>query len=134
MELESEYPYTAFTGKCFDSYDGIVEVQDYTNVPIDSSDQLKAAIAKQPVAVTVDAGSYPFMHYIEGIITDPSCGTALDHAVLAVGYGVENGQEYYIVKNSWGADWGEKGYLRIGIEDGKGICGIQQYALYPETD
>lgn len=87
---------------------------------------MKAAIAKQPVAVTVDAGAYPFMHYIWGIINDSTCGKNLDHAVTAVGYGVEDGQEYYIVKNSWGADWGEEGYVRIASNgDGAGMCGIQ---------
>ena len=74
--------------------------------------------------MTIEAGSYVFLHYMEGIITDPTCGTSLDHAVLAVGYGVENGVEYYIVKNSCGADWGEQGYVRIGISDGAGICGV----------
>lgn len=86
---------------------------------------MKAAIQQQPVAVTIDASQYPFMHYMSGIITDTECGVALDHGVLAVGYGVEDGTEYYIVKNSWGADWGEEGYVRIGAVDGKGICGIQ---------
>ena len=96
---------------------------------------MKAAIAKQPVSVTIDAGEYPFQHYFGGIITDPTCGTALDHAVLAVGYGVENGVEYYLVRNSWGADWGEDGYVRIGVLDNSaGICGIQELALYPETN
>ena len=88
-------------------------------------EQLKAAIATQPVAVTLDASGYPFMHYFGGIITDDTCGKSLDHAVLAVGYGIEDGVEYYIVKNSWGADWGEKGYVRVGAVEGAGICGIQ---------
>lgn len=74
--------------------------------------------------MTVDAEEYVFHHYFSGIITDNSCGTGLDHAILAVGYGIENGFEYYIVKNSWGADWGEKGYVRIAAVDGVGICGI----------
>jgi KDEL-tailed cysteine endopeptidase len=94
-----------------------------------------AAIAQQPVSVTVEAGAYPFMHYIKGIITDTTCGTRLDHAVTAVGYGTENGQAYYLVKNSWGADWGEQGYVRIGMNgDGAGICGIQLLTLYPTTN
>ena len=75
--------------------------------------------------MTVNAGSYAFQHYFNGIITDTSCGTSLDHAILAVGYGVENGVEYYIVKNSWGAKWGEDGYVRIAAVEGPGICGIQ---------
>ena len=98
--------------------------------------QLKAAIATQPVAVTVDAGAYPFMHYIKGVITDSSCGSSLDHAVAAVGFGTdESGQDYYIVKNSWGAHWGEDGFVRIGMNgDGAGICGIQQLSFVPTTN
>jgi len=60
------------------------------------------------------------------------CGTSLDHAVTAVGYGTsESGEAYYLVRNSWGSDWGEQGYIRIAAVDGKGICGIQQVSLYP---
>lgn len=86
------------------------------------------------MAVTVSAGTYPFQHYMKGIITDASCGTILDHAILAVGYGTENGTDYYIVKNSWGNHWGEDGYVRIAAVDGKGICGIQMMSLYPQTN
>lgn len=134
MVTESEYPYTAFSDKCFVPYDGKVKVESYTNVPKNSVSELKQAIAKQPVAVTVSAGSYPFQHYFKGIITDTSCGTDLDHAILAVGYGTENGTDYYIVKNSWGGHWGEDGYVRIAQVDGEGICGIQKMSLYPETN
>ena len=115
MLTEQQYPYVALRDSCYLFYEGKIRVSTYTNVPKSSKDQLKAAIAKQPVSVTIDAGEYPFQHYFGGIITDPTCGTALDHAVLAVGYGVENGVEYYLVRNSWGADWGEDGYVRIGV-------------------
>jgi KDEL-tailed cysteine endopeptidase len=67
------------------------------------------------------------------VITDPKCGTEIDHGVLAVGYGKEGDQEYFIVKNSWGAQWGDNGYVKIGIAEGEGICGIQRQASQPET-
>jgi len=72
--------------------------------------------------------------YKSGIITDVSCGTKLDHAVTAVGYGTEGGIEYYLVKNSWTANWGENGYFRVAAVDGYGICGIQEISLYPQTN
>ena len=68
---------------------------------------MKAAITQSPTAVSVDAGENVFHLYKEGILNDVSCGLNLNHAVLTVGYGVENGTEYYIVRNSWGPEWGE---------------------------
>jgi len=63
-------------------------------------------------------------------LNNTNCGTTLDHAVLAVGYGVENGTNYWLVKNSWGTSWGEAGYIKIAAVDGNGICGIQMGPLY----
>jgi cathepsin L len=62
--------------------------------------------------------------YKEGIFDSEECGTSLDHAVTAVGYGKENGMEYYIVRNSWGPSWGEDGYIKIKAVEGDGICGV----------
>ena len=78
-----------------------------------------------PTSVSVAADSSVFQHYKTGVITSSSCGTSTDHAVLAVGYGTSGSTPYYIVKNSWGSSWGDKGYVKIGISDGAGICGIQ---------
>jgi hypothetical protein len=75
-----------------------------------------------------------FGSYTGGVITSDSCGTDLDHGVLAVGYGTEGDLDYIIVKNSWGAAWGESGYVRIGVADGAGICGINQSASQPQTN
>jgi len=68
-----------------------------------------------------------------GGIIKGNCGTRLDHAVVAVGYGTENGVDFWIIRNSWGAGWGEKGYLRIlrEKEEGPGVCGINMDNTYP---
>ena len=96
-----------------------------------------AAIALGPTSVSVDAETDLFFHYTSGIISDKSCGTKLDHAVIAVGYGTDEdtGMDYYLVRNSWSSDWGENGYVRImrGPEDDWGICGIQEMSVYPTT-
>jgi len=100
-------------------------------VPANSVAQLKAAIDKQPVSVTIEADRTVFQQYTSGILDSTACGTNLDHAVAAVGYGSEGGKEYYIVRNSWGASWGDQGYIKIAAVEGKGICGIQMESLYP---
>jgi hypothetical protein len=99
-----------------------------------SPDQLKAALNIGPVSVGIEADKPVFHAYTGGIINSTSCGTMMDHAVLAVGYGSENGQEYYIIKNSWGVDWGEQGYVRLAITNGAGICGVQNHPSQPTTN
>lgn len=84
-----------------------------------------------PVSVAIQADSKVFQSYSSGILNSDECGTNIDHGVLAVGYGRENGLEYILVKNSWGPEWGDKGYIKIAVKDGQGICGINQQASQP---
>jgi len=72
--------------------------------------------------------------YTGGVLNSSACGTQLDHAITAVGYGTEGTQDYYIVRNSWGASWGDQGYIKIAAVEGRGICGIQMQSLYPSTN
>jgi len=92
-----------------------------------SAAQLKAAINQGPTSVTVEADQTVFQYYTSGVLNSSACGTTLDHAITAVGYGTSGGQEYYIVRNSWGASWGDAGYINIATTAGSsaGICGIQ---------
>ena len=86
-----------------------------------------AAIAKQPVSVTLDASSPVFQNFKTGVLNSAACGTKLTHAIAAVGYGTDSttGLNYYIVRNSWGASWGDNGYIKIAAVEGTvGICGI----------
>jgi C1A family cysteine protease len=87
-----------------------------------------------PVSVAIEADQFAFQLYTSGVISS-GCGTNLDHGVLVVGYGTEeNGQDYWILKNSWGPSWGEKGYFRIAKGgDGPGVCGLQMSASYPKV-
>jgi len=137
LESESDYPYEASDDKCrYDASKGLVKVQSFVDVAQNNQEQLKAAIAKGPVSVAIEADTFVFQFYSGGILNDEGCGTNLDHGVVAVGYGVENGQEYFLVRNSWGASWGDNGYIKIA-NDGKanspGICGIASQPTYPIT-
>ena len=137
LMTEADYPYHPSSGLFACKYKkekGVAKVTTYKDVQRGSASQLKAALNVGPVSVGIEADKPVFHAYTGGIINSTSCGTQMDHGVLAVGYGTENGQEYYIVKNSWGADWGEKGFVRIAIADGAGICGIQNSASQPTTD
>jgi len=136
QELETAYPYKGVDGRCASSKTKAKTfVKSYNNVKSYSAAQLKAAIAQGPVSVTIEADKSAFQMYTGGVLNTSACGTSLDHAVAAVGYGVENGTEYYLVRNSWGSSWGEAGYIKIATQaSGAGICGIQQVSLYPITD
>jgi len=129
-ETESDYPYTSGTTGTWSSCNyqeskGVVNVSSYAAVTPNSLDDMYSAIAQQPTSVAIEADTAVFQSYTSGVITSAACGTSLDHAVLAVGYGTDsNGVAYFLVKNSWAATWGEDGYVKIGATEGEGVCGI----------
>ena len=125
--LEDDYPYRGyFGGSCkYDEDKGVGTVSSWHKVASRSQADLQGALMQGPVSVAVRSSSINFQLYRSGIITSAKRGTKTDHDVLAVGYGTVNGQDYYLVKNSWGKLWGEHGFVRIGAEEhGDGICGI----------
>jgi len=134
--VEADYPYTASKSwKCkSSSCASAATISSYTDVTT-SSTSLQAAICKQPVAVAIEADQSSFQFYSTGVLTG-ACGTQLDHGVLAVGLGTSGGTDYWKVKNSWGGDWGEAGYIRMCRNCGantssEGQCGILMSASYP---
>jgi len=132
MMKMADYRYTARDGKCaYDESKVVMKVVESARVPHNDSTSLKAALADRPVSVAIEADRTVFQSYSSGVLNSTKCGTDLDHGVLAVGFGTENGQEYFLVKNSWGSSWGENGYIKIAVQDGEGICGIQMDPSYP---
>jgi len=127
---EDSYPYTAQDGYCQASSctTGLERgaVSGHYDVSQDCS-ALVEALANGPVSVGVDAGS--FQSYSGGVLSD-ACGTSLDHGVLVVGYTADT----FIVKNSWGEDWGENGYIRLSRSacGSSGVCGVCTGAVVPE--
>jgi C1A family cysteine protease len=135
IDSEEDYPYKATDGKCdlFRKNAKVVTIDSYEDVPVNDEKSLQKAVASQPISVAIEAGGRTFQFYQSGVFSG-TCGTALDHGVAAVGYGTENGKDYWIVKNSWGSSWGEDGYIRmernlVGSSNGK--CGIAMEASYP---
>jgi len=94
-----------------------------------------AALQTQPISIAIAAYASVFQLYTGGIISSTSCGTSLDHAVNMVGYGADtSGNLYWLVRNSWGTNWGEAGYFRVSraTTSGPGICGLLQMSSYPQ--
>jgi len=149
LDTDDDYNYTQIAIPCdtFESKRVAAKIESYHSVPSMNESQLLAAVTRQPISVGINALG-PFQFYKSGILgatanRNCSCDdiNCLDHAVLVVGYGIGNGAEnkteYWTVKNSWGAIWGESGYIRMArnVNDGygqnTGLCGIAVLPTYP---
>uniref|UniRef100_A0ACD5UVV0 Uncharacterized protein n=1 Tax=Avena sativa TaxID=4498 RepID=A0ACD5UVV0_AVESA len=130
---EATYPYKERQGQCKDvgsatRYGKITGARRVRGEP-----QMKLAVLERPVGVLIDARGAILQNYKTGIYKGP-CTTMQNHAVVLIGYGVTNtGEEYWILKNSWGSGWGQKGFffMRRGADGVKGLCGIAVWGTYP---
>lgn len=132
---EADYPYKAKDEKCVKTCKSVSTIKSFVDVAFDEkkpTDEtaLMAAVQLGPVSIAIEADQAVFQLYNGGVITK-GCGTALDHGVLIVGYGTDNttNTDYWLVKNSWGPKWGEKGFVRI-IRNAN-MCGLNSAASYP---
>lgn len=134
IDTEASYPYEAEDDKCrYNPKNSGATDKGYVDIESGNEEQLKSAVATVgPVSVAIDAGHQSFQFYAEGVYDEPECSTSqLDHGVLAVGYGTsENGQDYWIVKNSWGPTWGQEGYILMA-RNNENQCGIATQSSYP---
>jgi hypothetical protein len=135
---ESEYPYVSGNGQdgfpCKESTCGTkyAAIKSYNSITPFSGNAMVAALNKGPVSIAIEADKLVFQLYSGGIMTSSTCGHNLDHGVLAVGYG----SNYWTVKNSWGASWGENGYIQLGrgSDNGGGMygeCGLLTQPVQP---
>jgi len=124
ISTEKDYGYKGYDSSCkADKFKNKYTVAGYSTIsPVDVTGLIKA-LNKQPVSVAIEVQS-DFMHYHTGVYTNNHCGSALNHGVLAVAYYTDVDAPYFLVKNSWGEDWGDKGYIKMAVEKGSGTCGI----------
>lgn len=134
VDTEESYPYEEKMGKCrIKKLYRTAAISKVCETAEGDEHELQEAIATAgPVAVSINAHRKSFMLYKEGVYYDPECTAEnLSHDMLVVGYGIDRrGQEYYIVKNSWGTTWGSKGYIRMA-RNRRNNCGIATDADYP---
>jgi len=133
LDTWASYPYVALTGDCkFNPANiGSCNVIGYKDVISGSETALVNAILLEPIATAIDASQTTFQFYQSGVYYDPNCSSSqLDHGVLIIGYGSENGTDYYLVQNMWGTDWGMGGYILMS-RNRNNNCGIATGASYP---
>jgi len=127
LDSEADYPYHAQDGACRGA-PKVASISGFKDVAQGDENALGTLLQSQPISIAIEADQSSFQFYHSGVFTGP-CGTSLDHGVLLVGTGTDGGQSYWRVKNSWGASWGDQGYIRM--IQGKNMCGLSLMASYP---
>jgi len=139
------YNYTAKDGKCQYTCSANNQTNTTEIIKIDGSNirnykftiprsviDLKASLKRGPICIALDASPLEFRFYSEGVIDIPSRNNSrINHAVLLTGYSENVNGSYWIIQNSWGKNWGDKGYAKIRIKNGDGVLLSQLYGVYP---
>ena len=132
----SQYPYVNAQKNCsYDETKGLVKTTGFSYISKNNPAAIIQALQYGPVPAAVASDNSVFQFYKEGVLTSSACGTGINHAILIVGYGNDtDGTPFWTIKNTWGTNWGEYGYVRIqrDLEAGSpGVCGINTYAVIP---
>lgn len=134
LVTEDEYPYAAKDQRCKtqQTVDPAIQLKGFKDIASQKYEDLLEAVGEGSVAIGVHAQN--FMMYKSGIFRDDKCAQqGLNHGIVLVGYGEENGEKYWIIRNSWGTKWGEAGYGRFYRDDHDGpqTCGLDLAASMP---
>lgn len=135
IDTEKSYPYEGIDDTChFNKQNVGATDKGFVDIPQGDEEAMKKAVATVgPISVAIDASHESFQFYSEGVYYEPECDSQqLDHGVLVVGYGTDEktGEDYWLVKNSWGTSWGDKGYIRMA-RNKENHCGIATASSYP---
>ena len=132
IETEKAYPYIDQFENCTSNKaENVATFSSYHDVTGGEAGLMKAVATVGPISVAIDASQPDFHFYKDGVYYNPDCSTTqLDHAVLVVGYGTTMNEDYWIVKNSWGETWGNKGYIWMA-RNRNNMCGIATTPTYP---
>jgi len=133
IDTEASYPYTAQQGSCkYNPSNSGATDTGFVDVPQGDEQALKKAVATVgTISIAIDASHQSFQFYSTGVYDEPECSSSqLDHGVATVGYGSSNGQDYWIVRNSWGETWGQQGYIWMS-RNKSNQCGVASQASYP---
>nr|AJF94915.1 cathepsin L6 [Nephilengys cruentata] len=135
VATEASYPFvgTSTDGTCKYANSTVGSpVGGYLEIPYGDEEALKKAVGLLgPIAAGLDGSPESFRHYSGGIYSDPACSnTTLSHALTVIGYGTEDGTDYWLVKNSWGKSWGQGGFGKL-LRNSNNHCGIASRALFP---
>ncbi|CAH1100333.1 unnamed protein product [Psylliodes chrysocephalus] len=131
---DGDYPYKGQTDEAclFNVSESVVKTKGHVFVVTGDEDDLKKAVARQPVTVAINT-DYSFQFYQTGIFDNPNCKkdkAHLDHSILIVGYDTLEGVDVWLAKNSYGTSWGQKGYVWLS-RNKDNQCGVASYAVYP---
>jgi len=133
IDTEASYPYLAEDeSTCnYNAANSAATLTSFSNIPSGNEASLQQSVAVGPVSVAIDASQSSFQFYSSGVYSDPNCSSSqLDHGVLAIGWGTDTGSAYWLVKNSWGTDWGMQGFIEMARNDNN-MCGIATMATIP---
>lgn len=131
INTEKDYPYKEKHTHCAPKYSKLINISFEEIVQVNNSEtELKEALFKNgPIIVSLYVTSR-WRFYKSGVWYDRDCAEVTNHSMLLVGFGTENGKDYWLLKNSWGKDWGEKGYIKVIRNKHENYCGITSESLY----
>jgi hypothetical protein len=132
IRLESEYPYVAVNGATCPGKGSLMPLSGANSIPPGNTTAIMQAVSQYGGVVAIIEVLMDFVYYVGGVYNNPACdGQLLSHGVTIVGYGNDpiSGLDYWLVKNSFGREWGEDGYFRMA--KGINMCGIENWATLP---